>query len=251
MKNGALSLALACGCLSATRLPAEEWSSFRGASGSGLVQDATLPTHWTLNKHVIWKTKLPGTGWSQPVAWGKNVFVTAAEADEQPKPDPNNLGPGPGAPGLLGFLTGSGSGREPPKFEHRWLLLCLDANSGDVLWERAVREGRPTIPIHANNTYASETPATDGERVVAYFGMLGVWCYDYSGNLLWQRDLKTYPTQFDWGTGSSPVLFGDRVFIQCDNEQASYLAALDKRTGDDVWRRDRQEKSNWSTPYLW
>ena len=134
---------------------------------------------------------------------------------------------------------------------YRWKVLCLDAASGKTLWEKTARDGRPTIPTHRNNTYASETPATDGERVVAYFGMTGVYCYDFAGNLLWTRDLGTHPTMFGWGTGSSPILFGDKVYIQCDNDEASFLVALDKKTGKDVWRVDRDEQTNWSTPYIW
>ena len=115
-------------------------------------------------------------------------------------------------------------------------MLCLDASTGKTVWEKVARDGRPTIPIHANNTYASETPVTDGERVIAYFGMAGLYCYDMSGNLLWKKDFDTHPMQFGWGTGSSPILFGDNVYVQCDNDEASFLVALDKKTGDDVWR---------------
>jgi outer membrane protein assembly factor BamB len=134
---------------------------------------------------------------------------------------------------------------------YRWKVLCLDADSGKILWERTAREGKPTIPIHANNTYASETPATDGERLIAYFGMNGVYCYDLEGNPLWTRDLGAQRMQFGWGTGSSPILFGRNVYIQCDNDDASFLVALDNQTGKDVWRVPREEKSNWATPYIW
>jgi outer membrane protein assembly factor BamB len=134
---------------------------------------------------------------------------------------------------------------------YRWKVLCLDGATGKVLWERTAHEGKPRIPKQAANTYASETPATDGERVIAYFGMTGVYCYDLSGKLLWSKDLGAYPMQMGQGTGSSPVLDAERVFVQCDNEKASFLVALDKKTGDEVWRVARDEKSNWSTPYLW
>jgi outer membrane protein assembly factor BamB len=134
---------------------------------------------------------------------------------------------------------------------YRWKVLCLDGATGKVLWEKTAHEGKPRIPKQAANTYASETPATDGERLVAYFGMTGVYCYDLSGNLLWSKDLGAYPMQMGWGTGSSPVLDEQRVFVQCDNEKASFLVALDKRTGDELWRVPRDEKSNWSTPYIW
>src|SRR5205085_1802751 len=117
--------------------------------------------------------------------------------------------------------------------------------------EKIASEGRPTIPIHANNSYATETPVTDGEHVVAYFGMTGVFCYDLAGNLLWKKELGSYPMQFGWGTGSSPALADGRVFIQCDNDKQSFIAALDIKTGDELWRVKREELSNWSTPLVW
>jgi outer membrane protein assembly factor BamB len=116
---------------------------------------------------------------------------------------------------------------------------------------QTAREGKPTMHIHPNNTYASETPVTDGERVIAYFGMTGVYCYDLDGTLVWSKDLGAYPMQFGWGTGSSLALHHDLVFVQCDNDRSSFLVALDKRTGDEVWRATRTERSNWSTPIIW
>ena len=134
---------------------------------------------------------------------------------------------------------------------YQWKVLCLDAATGDIVWQQTAQQGQPRIPTHPNNTYASETPATDGQRLVAYFGMTGVYGFDLAGKLLWNKDLEAYPMQFGWGTGSSPVLDGDRVFIQCDNDKASFLVALDKNTGDELWRVARDERSNWSTPYVW
>jgi outer membrane protein assembly factor BamB len=127
----------------------------------------------------------------------------------------------------------------------------LDAVTGKTLWSQTAREGRPTLHIHPNNTYASETPETDGARVIAYFGMTGVFCYDLAGNLLWSKDLGVFPTQFGWGTGSSPALHRDHVFVQCDNDRSSFLVALNTVTGDEIWRATRDEQSNWSTPYIW
>jgi outer membrane protein assembly factor BamB len=231
-----VGLLIACGFRPAAAV--ENWSQFRGASGNGVVSDAQLPVVWDANHQILWKIELPGTGWSQPVVWGERIFVTAAETDNQSKPDPK-------------FTTPDIGTKAPLDVNYRWKVLCLDAANGKILWDRTAREGRPTIPTHINNTYASETPATDGERLVAYFGMAGVYCYDLAGNVLWTRDLGAHPMQFGWGTGSSPILFGDSVYLQCDNDEASFLLALDKRTGKDLWRVDRDERSNWSSPYIW
>jgi outer membrane protein assembly factor BamB len=225
----------------------DDWSQFRGSVNSGVATTANLPLEWGPNDHIAWSVQLSGLGWSQPVSWGDKIFVTVAESDGRAKPDPNNRGPG--FDGFLGLLASSGL--KPPQINCRSKVLCLDAETGQTLWEQVAREGRPTMQIHPNNTYASETPVTDGERVIAYFGMTGVYCYDYSGNLLWSRDLGAFPMQFGWGTGSSPILLGQYVYIQCDNEQSSFLVALDKSTGEPAWRVERDEKSNWSTPYLW
>jgi outer membrane protein assembly factor BamB len=217
---------------------AENWSQFRGVDGDGIVSDVKLPVEWGPKNQLLWKVKLPGVGWSQPIVWGDKVFVTTAETENQSKPSPK-------------FSTPDIGSSAPSNVGYRQKVHCLDIASGKTLWEKTARDGLPRIRTHVNNTYASETPTTDGERIIAYFGMMGVYCYDFAGNLLWTRDLGTYPTQYDWGTGSSPILFGDRIYIQCDNEESSFLVALDKKTGKDAWRVNRKERTNWSTPYIW
>ena len=238
-------MALAAATLLSSRAAAENWSQFRGEN-AGVIDGAQLPLEWSSDKHVVWKVPLPGVGWSQPVVWGDKVFVTTAETEAQTKPAPGARGPG-----ISGFAMLFGTDQAPPKESYTWKVMCLDAATGKTIWEQTAREGRPTMKIHPSNTYASETPVTDGERVIAYFGMTGVYCYDLAGNPIWSKDLGAYPTQFGWGTGSSPLLFGDRVYIQCDNDKASFLVALDKKSGDELWRVERDEKSNWSTPYIW
>lgn len=227
---------------------AQHWPQFRGQRGDGLAVESSHPAEWSADKHVAWKTKIPGVGWSQPIVWGDKVFVTTAVANQQHRPDGGNWSPGDGIGGLSAFL---GSVRRPPNVEYQWKLLCLDLATGKIAWEQVAHLGKPTIPVHPNNSYATETPATDGDRVIADFGPAGVYCYDFSGKLLWNKDLGTYPIQMDWGMASSPVLHGDRVFVQYDNEKQSFLVALDKKSGTEVWRADRVERSNWCTPYIW
>jgi outer membrane protein assembly factor BamB len=227
---------------------AQEWSQFRGPHGNG-VAPTPLPTEWGPQQQIVWKVKLAGLGWSQPVVAGDRIFVTTAETDKQGRPRKGDWDPSPGYNPLLRFL---GAARpKAPDAVYRWKLLCLDAGSGKEVWEQVARNGKPGFAIHPNNSYATETPATDGERVIAYFGMTGVYCYDLAGKLLWSKELEPSPIQMDWGTGSSPVLLGAHVYVQCDNDKASFLLALDKRTGAEAWRSERDEKSNWSTPYVW
>jgi len=127
----------------------------------------------------------------------------------------------------------------------------LDLLSGKVLWERLVHHGTPPGPVYAKNSYTSETPVTDGERVYAYFGNVGVFCLDLEGRLVWSKSLPPHSMRHSWGTAASPVLHRDRLYLVNDNEEQSYLLALDKRSGKEVWRVDQDEKSNWSTPYVW
>jgi outer membrane protein assembly factor BamB len=189
-----------------------------------------------------------------------------AQGDEKPAaPDaqrPGNNNPGGAEPprnpggrpgGGFGGRPGGGFGRSqsPPDVTYQWEVLCLDRVTGKTLWKQTALEAKPRIPTHGSNTYATETPVTDGERVYAYFGMHGLFCYDMAGKLLWQKDLGSYPMVMGWGTSSSPALDDDRVFVQCDNEEKSFLVAFDKRTGDERWRVERKDRSSWSTPLVW
>jgi outer membrane protein assembly factor BamB len=161
----------------------------------------------------------------------------------------------PGGPGGFGGPGGGGGlggfGSKAPDVVYKWELYCLSAADGKVLWKRTAAEGKPAAPVSVFNTYASETPVTDGERVYAYFGNTGLFCYDLSGKLLWKADLGVYRTTFNHGTASSPVLGDGRLFILCDNEEKSFLSALDARTGRELWRTPRSEKTGWSTPLIW
>jgi outer membrane protein assembly factor BamB len=217
---------------------ANDWRQFRGPDGNGIVSGAKLPAQWDENTNVAWKRKVPGRGWSQPVVSGDKLFITAALSENEEKPRRFERGIIPDA-------------RDARTDWYQWKVYCLSANSGEMLWEAMAFEGKPSMPKHRSNTYASETPVTDGERVICYFGVKGLVCYDMSGKPQWQVNLGEYKTQAGWGTGSSPVILDDAVLVQCDNEQSSFLVALDKRTGAELWRIDREEKSNWSTPYVW
>jgi outer membrane protein assembly factor BamB len=224
--------------LSILHLPAfarsDEWPQFRGPDSTGVVTGLQLPAEWSALKNVRWKVAVPGYGWSSPIVWGDRVFVTTAVSDQQKRPG-----------------GGGGGGEPPPDVVFRWEVHCLDRDTGKTLWRQIAAERKPTVGNHPSNTYASETPVTDGERVYAYFGMVGLYCYDLSGHLIWSRDLGAYRMFANWGTASSPVLDEERLFVQCDNEIQSFLVALDPKTGKELWRVQRPEKSTWSTPAVW
>lgn len=275
----ALSVALALSLVTSLRA-AEPWPQFRGPSANGLPDNQRLPSEWGPEQNIFWKVELPGAAWSQPIVWGDRIYLTTAVTENQtkppigqerggrgdrprgPRPDrPESPAPGAEARGGAPPAEGEGGGqryrrpggqnREAPDQVYRWMVMCLDGATGKLLWEKLAHEGKPSFPIHATNTYASETPITDGERLYCYFGMTGLYCFDLDGKEIWKKDLGSYPMMLGWGTGSSPVLVGDKLFLQCDNESESFLVALDKRTGEEIWRVPREEKSTWSTPYVW
>jgi outer membrane protein assembly factor BamB len=239
----------------------DDWPQFRGPGGTG-VADKALPAEWAADKNVLWKVSIPGRGWSSPIVAGDKVFLTCAYSDKDAKPKANAGGgfggpgggfggPGGGRPGGFGGPGGFGRGAAPPNDVYRFEVYCLDRTTGKVLWKQLALEGKPKIATHATNTYATETPVTDGQRVYAYFGMHGLYCYDLEGNLVWKKDLGAYQTQMGWGTASSPVIADGRVFVQIDNEEKSFLVALDAKSGDEQWRVPRTERTTWGSPVLW
>src|SRR4051812_44592422 len=239
--------------LIALPLSAADWPGFRGPNGSAVSDESQLPAEWGKDKNVAWKVAMPGYGWSCPVVSGDKVFVTTAVSDKQRKPAAGfGGGPGGGGGGFGGGGPKGGFGRqEPPDDVYKFQVVCLSAADGKILWRETARESKPTIPTQASNTYATETPVTDGERVYAYFGMHGLYAYDFAGKQVWKLDLGTYPMAMGFGTGSSPALGDGKVFVQCDNERDSFLAAVDAKTGKELWRTKRTERTGYSSPLVW
>ncbi len=216
----------------------DNWPQFRGPQAHGIADHPHLPDSWSPTENLAWTTAIAGRGWSSPVVWGDRIFLTSVtSADDQ-------------AERKRGLYFG-GDRKVAPETPHKWHVFCLDRADGRILWQRVAHEGVPPQSVHLKNTYASETPVTDGQRVYAYFGNLGMFCYDLDGQPLWSRTLGSYETADGMGTGSSPILSGENVLILNDNEDDSFLVALDRQTGAESWRVARPEKSCWSTPYLW
>jgi outer membrane protein assembly factor BamB len=216
----------------------ESWPQFRGPGARGAAETAAFPDRWSATENVAWKAELPGRGWSSPVVWGGRVFLTTVVnrgESEFPK---------------KGLYFG-GDRPKPPKSVHEWWVYCLELDSGKTLWKIKVNEGEPASAIHIKNSFASETPVVDSERVYFAFGNLGLFVFDHEGKEAWTRRFEPRPTRLGWGTAASPVLHGERIYVVNDNEEKSSLVALEKRTGKEVWKVDRDEKSNWSTPYVW
>ncbi len=234
----------------ATVSHAANWPQFRGPNGLATSDEKNLPIEWSKSKNVAWKTEIAGYGWSCPVVWGDKVFVTTADSDKQKRPT-GGFGAGPGGFGGGGFPKGGFGGGKPPEDVYKFEVYCLNAADGKVIWKKTPVEQKPKNHKFASNSYATETPVTDGERVYASFGMNGLYCYDFSGKQLWKADLGTYPIAFGHGTASSPALADSKLFVQCDNESNSFIAALDAKTGKELWRTKRSEKTAWCSPLVW
>jgi len=229
-----------------------DWPQFRGPNGSATTTGKDLPVEWSADKNIAWKATLPGYGWSSPIIWGDKVFITTAVADKQKKPSGFGGGFGGGRGGFGGGGPGGGrGGQRPPDQVYQWQIYCLNAVDGKVIWKQTAAERKPALGISGFCTYATETPVTDGERIYAYFGMTGLFCYDFEGKQLWKADLGAYRMSMGHSTGSSPVLHDGRLFVQYDNEEKSFLVALDAKTGKELWRVKRTERTSWSTPVIW
>jgi len=228
------------------------WPSFRGPHASGIAEGYELPVEWSVEagEDVLWRTPVPGLAHSAPVVWGDMVFVTTAERVEGESD--------------LSSLYGSENYGAGDSVEdegvHRFQVLCLDAKSGAVRWSSTAHQGVPEVMRHPKSTHANSTPACDASRVVAFFGSEGLFCFDHEGELQWSLDFGVLEagapdldgsrdvSQYQWGFASSPVLHDGRVYVQCDVQGQSFVAALDAATGEAVWRTDRAENPTWCTP---
>ena len=222
-----------------------QWPEWRGPDSNGVAR-TDAPLHWSNTQNIKWKTDIPGRGHSTPVVWEDRVFVTTA-IPTKPAPNPPPDG-GVGQRRRGGFGGGDGS----PQPEHRFEVLCLDRRTGAILWQRTATTASPHEGAHATyGSFASNSPVTDGKRVWASFGSQGIYCYDLKGALVWKRDLGVQlRMRLQFGEGTAPVLDEDRLILLFDYEGDSFIVALDKNTGKELWRTARDERSNWSTPLI-
>jgi outer membrane protein assembly factor BamB len=201
-----------------------DWPHWRGPNHDGMAR-GDAPVCWSDTEHIAWKAPVPGSGLSSPVIWGNRIFVTTAVPTGTPSP---------------GALQ-----------EHRFMLLCFDRKTGKTLWEKVARVATPHQPHHSKyGSFASNSPLTDGTHVFAFFGSRGLYAYTLGGELAWQKDFGQLRMYNNFGEGAWTALDGNTLVVVWDHEDASFLIALDKRTGRELWRTPRQGNTNWSGPYI-
>lgn len=224
--------------------PGIDWPQFRGISATGVAEGFSLPATWNTSDgtNVLWKTQIPGLGLSSPVVWGNEVFISSSISGRKDA-------------GLKVGLYGS---VEPVQddTEHEWRVYAVDKATGKIKWQQTVHKAVPKIKRHTKATHANSTLATDGERLVAFFGSEGLYAFDLNGRQLWRKDLGTLDAGWyvapenQWETGSSPVIHDGVVIIQVDVQKDSFLAALDAKTGRELWRTPRTDVPTWGTPTI-
>jgi outer membrane protein assembly factor BamB len=235
-----------------------DWPYWRGPAADGMaVGDA--PVTWSATENVKWKTELPGLGNSSPVIWGDYIFVTtaiktgAAAVAPESAPAAALQGPPPGGRSFGGGGRGGpGGGGGGAQVEHKFDVLALDRKTGKILWQRTAKTAVPHEGGHNQyGSFASNSPVTDGTYVYAFFGSRGMYCYDFTGKLVWEKDFGVQMRmKMAFGEGMAPVLAGDRLVLVFDHEGDSFMAVLDKKTGKELWRATRDEKTNWAAPLV-
>jgi outer membrane protein assembly factor BamB len=222
---------------------AGDWPAWRGPDNDGMAR-GDAPLHWSDTEHIKWKTEIPGRGHSSPVIWGDKVFVTTSVPTGLVPPAAADAPPGRG---------GRGFGNRAPQPEQKLMLMALDRKTGKLLWQQVAKIATPHEGYHPTyGSFASNSPVTDGKRVIAFFGSRGVYCYDLDGKKIWEKDFGIQLKMFNtFGEGAWPFLEGSKLLLLFDNEVDSFLVALNIDTGRELWRTPRPDgNTNWSGPVV-
>lgn len=220
------------------------WPQWRGPLATGVSPNGNPPIEWGEDKNVKWKIAIPGKGHATPIIWGDQMFIlSAVETDKEGKAKEQNQG----------MQHGRG-GRGMPTLRstkvHKFVIFAINRHDGKILWQHTVKEEVPEEGTHEMGSWASHSPVTDGKHVYAYFGSRGLYCFDMKGNLKWERDFGQLSKRMNFGEGSSPALYGDKIIVNWDHEGQSFIVALDKKTGKDIWKVDRDEGTSWASPFV-
>jgi len=222
------------------------WPDWRGPSHNGMAT-GDAPLTWSDTERVAWKAAVPGKGNSSPVLWGDRIFVTTAvQVGEPPAAAAPSPAGGPGG-GRRGGMRAGGA-----LVDHKFLVLCYQRKTGKLLWEQAARTATPHEGYHSRyGSFASNSPVTDGKHVYASFGSRGVYAYTMDGKLVWSKDFKIQMRMpMSFGEGAWPAIEGNKLLVSVDHEGESFLVALDRDTGRELWRADRPNGVSWAGPVV-
>ncbi|MBN2089900.1 PQQ-like beta-propeller repeat protein [candidate division KSB1 bacterium] len=218
----------------------KNWTQWRGPTGNGIALQGNPPLEWSETKNIKWKTEIPGKGHSSPIIWGDQIFLTTAITTDKKGEVKEEA------------ETPQRERRGPPSVGtdkiHQFVVLSVNRQTGQIQWQRIVREEVPHDRTHEFGSWASNSCTTDGKNLYAYFGSRGLYCLDFKGNLKWERDFGKMNKVMSFGEGSSPTLYEDKLILIRDHEGPSAIYVLDKKTGKDIWKADRDEISSWATP---
>jgi outer membrane protein assembly factor BamB len=238
---GALTLA-ACTSVAKTGPGFQNhWPQWRGPFATGEAPLADPPLEWSEDRNIRWKVAVPGRGHASPIIWGDQVFVLAAVPDGQAPPaaEPESEPKGDRRRGIK------------PQLPQKFTVFSFDRKDGHIRWQKVLRSELPHEGTHNDGTWASNSAVTDGEHLYAYFGSRGLYCLNLDdGQLIWEKDLGDMATRNGFGEGSSPVIHNDTIVLLWDHEGPSFIVALDKRSGQEKWRVERDERTSWSTPLV-
>lgn len=221
-----------------------DWPQFRGPNGNGAVPAADIPLEWSASKNLAWKVAIPGQGWSQPVVVGDTLYLTTAVGQGLETPMAMDAGVNDPRTNMAGAV---------PDVTIDWRVVALDLATGKERWSASACKAKPKFPIHPSNTWATETAVADANGVYAFFGATGTLAaFDPSGKSLWKTELGSYPIMQGYGTGSSPAILDGKVFVQCFNQEKSFVACFATKTGKELWRLEREKPAtSWATPLVW
>ena len=232
------------------------WHHWRGPLANGTAVNATPPLSWSESENIRWKVPIPGLGHATPIIWEDKIFIQTAikiektEEEEKPEDNTESVDDNP----FSGFVPqerenrGRGGNRSIDPYQFR--LITYNRSDGSILWEKTLREESPHEGMHNDSSYASNSPVTDGEHIYAYFGSRGIYCLDMTGDLIWEKDLGNMRKAGTFGEGSCPIIHGDTLVILQDQEGQSFIIALDKRSGDEIWKMERDERTTWTSPIV-
>lgn len=215
----------------------QDWLAWRGPHATGVAPDANPPITWSEAKNIRFKLALPGIGYGTPIISGDRIFLTTA------------IPVGPELPPVPDDAKGAHDNASVTH-KHEFVVIAVDRKKGEIAWQKKVHEQVPHAGFHKSSALASASMVTDGELVFAYFGSYGLYCLDTDGEVKWQKDFGDMQIKHGHGEGCSPVLHGDTVVVNWDHEGQSFLVALNKNTGEQIWRKDRDEVTSWATPIV-